>query len=103
MDYKVIEQYVDDSVWYSATKIDRTNEEVVADGIRGYTSGSHPGPIWQKLYDKGYVHQNVLFDGLSRSEANKIKKTLIDAAVSRYNQVSPTEKVMVLNEGGKYI
>ena len=103
MNYKVIEQYTDDSVWYSATKIDRTNDEVVTDGIRGYTSGSHPGPIWQELHDKGYVWQNVLFDGLSRSEANRIKKTLIDAAVARYNQVPPTEKVMVLNEGGKYI
>ena len=103
MDYKVIEQYTDDSVWYSATKINRTNEEVVADGIRGYTSGSHPGPIWQEIHDKGYVFQNFLFDGLSRSEANKIKKTLIDAAVARYNQASPTKKVRVLNEGGRYI
>ena len=36
-------------------------------------------------------------------EANKIKKTLIDAAVARYNQASPTKKVRVLNEGGRYI
>ena len=101
--YKVIEQYTDDSIWYSATKIDRTNDQVVADGISGYLTGSHPGLIWQELHNKGYVFQNVLFEGLTRSEAREIKKTLIEAAVKRYQQVPASEKMMVLNDNGKHL
>ena len=105
--YKVIETHTFDEagniecVWYSATKIDRTNEEVVNDGISGYESGSHTGLIWQDLAEKGYCEQTTLFTDLTRSEARRVKDMLVKAAGSRYLQGKT--KVMVLNDNGRYL
>ena len=98
--YMVIEQQTDDCIWYSATKVFRTDEQVVADGTYGYESGSHTGLIWQELYSKQDVDQTILFFGLTKKQADKIKSTLIEAAAERYHR---GKGKMILNSGGKYL
>jgi len=98
--YMVIELQTDDCIWYSATKIERTNEQVVRDGIYGYENKTHGGLIWQELAAKGDVEQTILFSGLGQRQADNAKKILIEAARERYRQ---QKGKMILNDGGKHL
>lgn len=81
MNYTVAEVTVPNTgIFYTARNDDRAAEQVVADGILGWTSGDVSSPIYEGLNKIRQCHVQNIFTGLNKSEAEAKKKTLIEYA-----------------------
>ena len=81
MNYTVAEVTIPNSgIFYTARNDDRAADQVVADGILGWTKGDISSPIYEELNRVQQCHVQNIFTGLSKEEAEAKKKTLIEYA-----------------------
>ena len=78
MKYRVAKITTPVGVFFTARNDDRLPNEVVADGILGYTKSDLRSPIYQALYTYQVCFVNNIFQNLSKAEAEAKKKTLIE-------------------------
>ena len=78
MNYTVAEVMIPNKgIFYTARNDNRTPEQVVADGIAGFTNGIH-SDIYTELNAEQKCSVQDIFTGLSKEEAEAKKKTLIE-------------------------
>jgi hypothetical protein len=75
--YTVAMVTVGNGVFFTSRNDNREPHEVVADGIAGFELG-HKSPIYESLNRNKTCTVKNLFQGLSKSEADAKKKTLIE-------------------------
>ena len=79
MNYTVAEITTPNGVFYTARNDDRTDIEVVADGIVGFRNGVR-SDIYQSLNQYQTCSVQNIFTGLDKTQADSKKKTLIEYA-----------------------
>ena len=77
MTYTVAQITTPDGVYFTARKDDRTPQEVVEHGIRGYDAGQR-SPIYESLNQYRQCFVKNIFTGLTEAEAEIKKKTIVE-------------------------
>ena len=91
MNYTVAKITTQDGIFFTARSDDRTPKEVVQDGITGFNAGN-TAPIYESLNRWKNCAIENLAEGLTKQEANELKKAHIIVARSQRHTVLNVSK-----------
>jgi hypothetical protein len=77
--YNIQEIITPDGMFFTLRTDERTEAEIVNDGINGFNNGAN-SLIYQSLYDHQWCKVSTIFRGLNKTEGQSKLKTLIEYA-----------------------